>query len=186
MSSHICPPPPKASLSNSNPSWSPALLSEQSPTVPFLSLGSDCSRPYYLCNGRPVKYEEIVAPELLAAIEQHHYLIRQIRESWWSAVEHAEEPFAREKDTFLCRRDQVDHEMLVKNPTEEERDTLIYKKIFMKNEMGYFRIIKITVEYGSTYDGNQHWTRHTVAYVQDGVSPYPFRYDCRPEHHKND
>ena len=169
-----------------NPSWSPALQSEPSLKVPFMSLGSDSSRPYHLYNGRFVKYEEIVSPELLVAIEQHHYLIRQIRESWWSAVEYAEEPFACEKDSFLCRRDQVEHELLVKNPTEEELPTLIYKTLFMKSEMGYFRTIRIIVEYGTTYDGNQRWTRQTVAYLKNGTSPYPFQKDCRPEHHKDD
>jgi hypothetical protein len=74
--------------------------------------------------------------------------------------------------------------MLVKHPTEEELPTLIYKKLFMKSEMGYFRTIRITVEYGTTYDGNQRWTRQTVAYLKNGTSPYPFQKDCRPEHHK--
>jgi hypothetical protein len=41
------------------------------------------------------------------------------------------------------------------------------------------------MEYGSTYDGNQRWTRRAVAYLQDDVSPYPFQKDCRPDHHKN-
>lgn len=186
MSFQKCPHPPKACLSNMNPSWSPALQSEPSSTVPFMSLGSDSSHPYHLYNGRFVKYEEIVAPNLLVAIKQHNYLIRQIRESWWSAVENAEEPFACEKDSFLCRRDQVEHELLVKNPTEEELPTLIYKTLFMKSEMGYFRTIRITVEYGTTYDGNQRWTRQTVAYLKNGTSPYPFQKDCRPEHHKDD
>jgi hypothetical protein len=186
MSFQKCPHPPKACLSNMNPSWSPALQSEPSLKVPFMSLESDSSPVYYLTNGHHVRYEEIVAPELLAAIEQHDYLIRQIRESWWSAVENEEEPFANLQDTFLCRRDYVDYELLVKNPTEEERDTLIYKQRFMKNEMGYFRTIWIIVEYGTTYDGNQRWTRRTVAYLKGSTSPYPFQKDCRPEHHKDD
>jgi len=149
-----------------------------------MSLQSDPSYPYYLCNGRYVKSEEIIAPELLRALNKNYYLIRQIKPTWHISVEQEEEPFAAPHDTFLCRRDHVEHEILVTNPTEEERPTLKHKKLFMKHEMAYFRTIWITVEYGSTYEGNHHWTRHTVAFLKDGVSPYPFHKDCRPEHHK--
>ena len=150
-----------------------------------MSLEPSDANPYYLDhNARFIRTEEIVAPELLAAIQQRHYLVRQIRSSWWSSVEQEVEPLANPNDTFLVRRDHVEFEQHVRNPTEEERATLKHKKLFMKEEMGYFRSIWITIEYGSTYDGNHHWTRHTVAFLKDGVSPYPFTKDCRPEHHK--
>ena len=185
MSFKTCPPAPKAIMSNENPSWSPALYAQPDTAMPSMALESDPFYPYYLCHGRLVKNEEIVAPELLAAINQHYYLIRQIKSTWHITVEHEEEPFATPNNTFLCRRDQIEHDILVKNPTKEERSTLKQKKLFMKQEMGYFRTVFITVEYGSTYEGNQRWTRHTVAYLKDGVSPYPFQKDCRPEHHKS-
>jgi hypothetical protein len=184
MSSKTCPPAPKANMSNQNPSWSPALHAQPDTAMPSMALESDPSYPYYLCHGRYVKNEEIIAPEVLIAIGQPYYLIRQIKPTWHISVEHEEEPFAKPNDTFLCRRDQVEYDILVKNPTEEEIPTLKHKKLFMKQEMGYFRTILITVEYGCTYEGNQRWTRHTIAYLKDGLSPYPFQKDCRPEHHK--
>jgi hypothetical protein len=180
-----CPQAPKACLSHTNPSWSPAIQSEQGAAVPFMALDLDSSYPYHVCYGRLLKREDIIAPELLAAIKQDNYLFREIKESWWSMVEDEQEPFAVPGDSFLVRRDKACHDILVKNPTEEERSTLKHKKLFMKNEMGYFRSVLITMEYGSTYDGNQRWTRRAVAYLQDDVSPYPFQKDCRPEHHKN-
>jgi hypothetical protein len=184
MSFKICPPAPKAIMSNENPSWSPALHAQPDTAMPSMALQSDPSYPYYLCHGRLVKNEEIIAPELLTAINQHYFLNRQIKSTWHVSVEQQEEPFAMPQDTFLCRRDTIEYDILVKNPTEEEIPTLKHKKLFMKQEMGYFRTVWITVEYGSTYDGNRRWTRHTVAFLQDGISPYPFQKDCRPEHHK--
>ena len=202
MSFQTCPPPPKASMSNMNPSWSPAVRLQQDTSninpswSPVIQAGegnsvseltlnaSQHSSPYYPCSsGRFVKDKEIIAPEVLAAIQKNHYLVRQIKGTWWMTVEHQEEPFANPQDSFLVRRDLVDYDILVMNPTEEEKASLTYKKLFMKNEMGYFRTIWIIVEYGTTYEGNRHWTRHTVAYLKDGVSPYPFQKDCRPEHH---
>jgi hypothetical protein len=178
-------------MSNPNPSWSPALHPEADDgAVSHLSLDATETNPYYLDHsGRFVRTEEIVSPDLLAAIRQKHYLVRQIKQTWWMTVEHEQAPFASPQDTFLIRRDDVMHDMHVRNPTEEERATLKQKKLFNKQEMGYFRSIWITVEYGSTYDGydgNQRWTRHTVAFLKDGVSPYPFTKDCRPEHHKQE
>jgi len=168
-----------------NPSWSPVVPSQEDSAVPSMSLDPDSTYPYYYSDGRFVKHDEIIAPDLLSAIKQNHYMIRQIKQSWWMAVESEEESFAQPQDTFLCRRDHIAHDILVKNPTEEERPTLTYKKLFMKNEMAYFRTIWITIEYGSIYEGNQHWIRQTVAYLKDGVSPCPFQKDCRPEHHKH-
>ena len=180
-----CPQAPKACLSNANPSWSPAIQSEQEAAVPFMALELDSSYPYHACNGRLLKREDVVAPEVLAAMNQQHYLFREIKESWWSVVEHEQEPFAVAGESFLVRRDERDCDILVKNPTEEQRATLKQKKLFGKNQMGYYRSVPITVEYGTTYDGNQRWTRRNVAYLQGGVSPYPFQKDCRPEHHKD-
>jgi hypothetical protein len=132
-----------------------------------------------------LKREDVVAPELLAAMNQHHYMFREIKESWHSYVEQEQEPFAVAGESFLVRRDERDCDILVKNPTEEQRATLKQKKLFGKNQMGYYRSVPIIVEYGSTYDGNQRWTRRNVAYLQGGVSPYLFQKDCRPEHHKD-
>ena len=185
MSFPQCPPPPKASVSNMDASWSPALrLQQQMAAIPIMALDLDQSYPYYSCSGRLVRHEECIAPELLAAIKQNHYMVRQIKASWWMMVEHEEAPHAQPHDSFLVRRDNVDYEILVRNPTEEELPTLKYKKRFMKNEMAYFRTIDIVVEYGSLYEGNNHWARYTVAYLKNGLSPYPFQKDCRPEHHK--
>ena len=184
-SHHKCPNAPKACLSSANPSWSPAIQSAQEAAVPFMALELDSSYPYRACNGRLLRREDIVSPELLAAVKQRQYLFREIKEIWWNCVEDEQEPFAVAGDSFLVRRDQVCHDILVKNPTEEQRATLRQKRLFGKNQMGYYRSVFITVEYGTTYDGNQRWTRRNVTYLQDGVSPYPFQKDCRPEHHKD-
>lgn len=187
------PKAPKACLSNTNPSWSPAVEPEQAADVPSMTLESNSYHPYYLCCGQLIKHDEIISPQLLAAIQSNYYLIRQIKDSWWRMVEIEEEPFARPHDTFLCRQDHIEHEIYVKDPTEEELPTLTQKLRFIKNDlgvfqhkMGYFRSIWVTLEYGSTYDGNQRWTRHAIAYLKGDVSPYPFQKDCRPEHHKHE
>ena len=186
MSYQKCPPAPKASTSNMNPSWSPVVLAKEGSSVCEFDLNSMHEHyPYYPCNGRLVKSEEIIAPEVYLAIQKNHYLTRQIKQSWWITVESEEEPFASPQDSFLCRRDHTEYEILVSNPTEEEKSSLTYKKIFMKNEMGYFRSIWLTIDYGTTYEGNNHWTRHTVVYLKDHLSPYPFSKDSRPEHHIN-
>ena len=150
-----------------------------------MALELDSSYPYHRYHGRFLKREDVVAPEVLAEIKGRGYLFREIKEWWWSAVEDEQEPFAVPGDSFLVRRDQTSHDIHVKNPTEEQRVTLRQKRIFGKNEMGYFRSVPVTVEYGSTYDGNRRWTRHAVAYLEGSVSPYPFQKDCRPEHHKD-
>lgn len=186
MSFQKCQPVPKAALSNMNPSWSPVVSFQEvlPPALPAMALDPNSTYPYYVSGGRFIKHEEIIAPELLAAIDRTHYLVRQVRQQWWMRVEEEEEPFAQPGTTFLCRQDHSEYEIIVDNPTEEERQTLKYKKVCMRDEMAYFRSIWITIEYGCTYEGNRHWTRYTVAYLKDGTSPYPFEKDCRPEHHR--
>jgi hypothetical protein len=153
--------------------------------VPFMALELDASYPCHLHNGRFLKREDIVTPELLAEMKTRGYLFREIKESWWSAVEDEQEPFAVPGDSFMVRRDQTSHDILVKNPTEEQRATLRQKRLFGKEQMGYYRTVPVTVEYGSTYDGNKRWTRRAVAYLRGTESPYPFQKDSRPEHHKD-
>jgi hypothetical protein len=180
MSSFKCPPPPTAVSSKENPSWSPALLPQQN-----MADMSDISLvPYIPYMGRMYREEEVISPQLLLAIQRPIYMIRTPSSVWWTRVEDQESYTAQPGDNFLCRRDEVEHECIVHDPTEEERSTLEYKQRFLSKEMAYYRKVNITVDYGSTYEGNSHWVRYKVAYLSNEESPYPFKMDCRDWMHK--
>jgi hypothetical protein len=180
MSLRMCPPPPTAVSSTMNPSWSPALQPEQNnETIPDMLLQS-----YISYRGRLFREEEVISPQLLLTIQRPIYLIRTPSATWWARVEDEEQRTAQPGDNFLCRRDDVIYDVMVTDPTEEERPTLEYKKRFLSQTMAYYRHVNITVDYGSTYEGNGRWIRYKVAYLRDEESPYPFKKDCRDDMHK--
>lgn len=171
------PPPPMATHGNQNPSWSPALqpIQEQD-EISSLQL-----QPHMTCKGRIISQKEIISPQLLIAINRRSYMIRIPSEIWWVRVEDREEQYATSGDSFLCRRDEIEQEFQVNNPTEDEIPKLQYKKRIFSNQMAYFRTVPITLEYGSSYDGNGRWTRYIIAYLTGEESPYSFKKDCRDD-----
>lgn len=186
MSLFKCPPVPKASTGVENPSWEPALALMQAmqgmPPPPSLPPVQEYMGQY---REPHIKHREIISPNLLTTIQRSHLLLREIGGYWWMGVESAQEATAKLGDTFLCRREHFDYTMIVENPTEDEKQTLTYEEHAVTKKMVYCRSHWYTIEYGSTYEGDGRWTRYTVAYLKGDESPYPFKHDCRPEHHKH-
>jgi len=94
----------------------------------------------------------------------------------WSAIE-TKQCDVKPGDSFLCFRKEEEVLKEILSPSPYEQITLMKLYDPTVEDYQYYRSIRVTVEYGSTWI-SQGWTRQIVAFLSNSISPYPFMKDC--------